>query len=1132
MLHSIIHHLPIGWAGRFALLRLASQWRSLLTVTIGSILVATIGASIPLYTGAIAQVGMIQNFEQQPPSEIHIATRIAVKGADADAEGQNLDAQWTAYTEQLQAESDAVFGGKLRGWVAQLSSFAEMQPTLVMQNGEDIPARLRVAHYPDELIQIVEGTAPHELSNDPDTDIEAALNITVASQLGLNVGDVITLDQRGWESSHLIRVRITGLAIPNEDLALLPLDPLRVGASRDGEVESNLLTTRQSFLMVAAEFLPDVSFTEQWWLLFDHERLSFSDVEIAQDALNDFNRGSIDLLDSSDPNRNFKYDTRLIPILDDYQEEVTVLNAPFGLLLLQVAALALFFLVVMAALVRRAERREVAMLQSRGAYNWQIVFLRGLEALTISVITVMVAPFIARELLIWIVPVLTPIEALSLDLKASAFIYAAGAGVASWLVLMATLRPILHLPLVLAGGSNVRSDSQLWWQKYHLDIVLVIIGIGALWRLIQTDSALTTTQLGEVQADPLLLLTPTLLLVALGSILLRLFPMISGLSAQILTRRTQFESALATWQVSREPTHYGRITFLLMLAIGIGWLATSFQATLSRSQQDRAAYAAGADVRFSEYDSELDAKHVRSSEFYESLEGVADTALTSRYFISNMSNDREQSIPGQVLGVNPMQDMAFWRDDLGEIAQPPALEHEAVGRALPFIPSKLGFWVRLDVARPDLTGTVNYIPQANPAAFAEFTIRLRDESGHYRLVDLSYGTSPEPLPEHWHYVEADLSEIPLHGQIRLENIRWRFWFGTFFINPRIYNRLSVSNLTLYDAEGNAIVLDWFLSDDSWELLYDAGSTLADVEAERVPAPDEPNRMIYQMRWRQVGGRSFLGLNLNYPRPEPVPAIISRRMMEVNNLLPGSTFNPGRIDGTDVIFEVVGTTDYYPTLYPDSQFFVLADLESLIYAINYRPGAASYPNEAWIKLDPNSSASAFLDDLSEQSPHQVLGKVVTLEETVNEIETDTLLAGLIGLLYLAFGVALTLSVISLFTYTALTVQRRKTEFGVLQALGLSSTRVVVSIALEQVIVMSIAVVLGVFLGAVMSSQVLPSLAAGTTGGAATPPFLIQIEMTQLVQYAAAMVGVLVITFGGNLWLVRRLSLSETLRFGEE
>src|SRR5262249_26463830 len=128
-----------------------------------------------------------------------------------------------------------------------------------------------------------------------------------------------------------------------------------------------------------------------------------------------------------------------------YERSVQSLNAPFGLLLLQVGALVLFFLLVTAALVRRSERREIGMLQSRGATSRQITVIRGIEALAICVLAALVAPILAQQLLIAITPFFARYTGLPLQLTSAAFAYSAVAAFFAFVALMFTLRPVLNL---------------------------------------------------------------------------------------------------------------------------------------------------------------------------------------------------------------------------------------------------------------------------------------------------------------------------------------------------------------------------------------------------------------------------------------------------------------------------------------------------------------------------------------------------------------------------------------------------------------------------------------------------------------------------------------------------------------
>lgn len=62
----MLGRLPLAWAGRLAVRRLSAQWRSLLTVIVGTLLSAAVGALIPLYLTTVAQVSMVERFSQLP----------------------------------------------------------------------------------------------------------------------------------------------------------------------------------------------------------------------------------------------------------------------------------------------------------------------------------------------------------------------------------------------------------------------------------------------------------------------------------------------------------------------------------------------------------------------------------------------------------------------------------------------------------------------------------------------------------------------------------------------------------------------------------------------------------------------------------------------------------------------------------------------------------------------------------------------------------------------------------------------------------------------------------------------------------------------------------------------------------
>jgi len=1152
-----------------ALLRLAAQWRSLLTIIVGVLLTAVIGANAPLYTAAIAQLGMVQRLEQQPADKVNILTRFSTNGAETE-----IEPLWTALDGDVRRAVSEAFNSSFPGWMTMTAAWGETSPMFVVVNGEDVPeSKLRAAYYDgwEDRINVVDGTLPVDVGDGADVDIEAALLADVGASLGIRVGDVITLDQRGWETSVPVRARVTALVTPNEpvDAYWMHPSPLRVDAGATSE--ANVLTTRNSFIRVAQEFIPQTMTQLGWRVLFDPTELPYSTIPQATAALKLLN-SDLDVQFAAQ-GANLVFTTQLGALLTQYLSEISYLNAPFGLLLLQIGALVLFFLVVMVALVRRGERREIAMLQSRGAFDRQIVLLRGMEALVICGIAALVAPLIARQLLTWLAPAFAGVEHMPLVLDATPFVYAGIAGVLALLVLVGSLRPVLRLPLILAGGSAARGDKQSWWQRYYLDVVLLVIGSAALFRLVTTDSPLAQTALGNIQADPLLLLAPALLFVALGSITLRLFPVLADAAARYFSVQRGLSGALAAWQVSREPAHYGRITFLLALAIGVGWFATSFQATVKQSQQDQAEYAVGADVRLTERDNALKVDRVQPSSSYLAQPDVEAASSATRLENVNFSLSGGALNSGTILGVDgaTFNQTAYWRDDLGKLGLPPAVELLQPGAVLPITPARIGVWVQVQqqiVEIVDGEESVRFIVTI-PLAIHDmhFFARVHDETGAYilvplqavqvegaeEIVDLSQfnlNTSQFMTPEAyqaeserlanltrnlsgWVYLEGALPAVP-QGETRLDMLYWTSHISgaSFVINSvrgTALHMLNLSELTLIDEAGTTTPFD-ILNEGEWEAVLDGSQSAAAGTFSSQPEGRPAGRSV---RWTQYSDRATFGIALNYPEIERIPAIISAPYAAETNLPQGASFDLF-YNRLRLRFSMLDTTRYYPTLYADRAPFLIADQAALLYALNRYPGTAIHANEAWLRLTPGVSSNEYVEQarVAGTENDRPIARAITLDDALASLQTDALSLGLIGLLFIAFAVALALSAISLLTYTALTLQVRRNEFAVLRALGAASQRLITSIALEQAFVFVMALLLGALLGFLLSKQVLPTLAFSTTGGAITPPFIVQVETPVLLQYGLILLVVLALVLLGSLLLVRRLSLAQALRYGEE
>jgi hypothetical protein len=1141
-----------GWAVEFSAYRLAARWRAALMVIVGVTLAALIGANIPLYTDAVLQIGMLESIRALPEEDVNIHSWVSVAN-------RQLDPQWAQLDADVQVLARTQLSDPYPNWVTQALNGAEALP-LPVENAPQ-KTRLRLAYYDhwQDRVTLVSGTWPQPPADDA-ADLEAALPVSAASELNLAAGDVVVLYNAADKGSLPIRVRIAGLILetdPENGYWFSP-SPLRLDSSLEWALETNLLTTRDDFLRVVPQAIPDASTWIIWRFVFDYSYLPFQQVSAVIEHFQAFKQQMAAVIgDQGAPAHRLVYQQNVIAPLKDYQDEVRVLRAPFGLVLIQIGTLVLFFLFVIVSLAQRGERREIALMQSRGAFDAHIVILRGVEGLIVCAAAVMAAPWLARGMLVWFVPTLMDTDRLSLAMDGQAFAFAALAAGAALIVLLMSLRPVLRLPLITGGGSTVRSASRLWWQRYYLDVVLMIIGLAALWRLLSSNSVLTVTASGEQRADPLLLIAPSLLFLALGSILLRLFPVIMGLIARAWASRPGLAGVLASWQVSRDPIHYAHITFLLALSIGMGWFATSFQATILASQRDRADYRVGADMRLTEYDTAQETARARPLAAYVETPGVAAAAQAWRQTDVGVTVDGLSFDGGDILAVdhNAIGRVAYWRDDLGPLPHIAGSDLPVTGAALPVIPQRIGFWARLDVS-----GAEGYVPDLFRLLSAiDLKLRVRDERGTFfylrcapveieGLDRADVAASVEraltigrrsfylyPSPEEstfisalealsgWVYFEADLQGVRNAQRLDLLSVKYMP-----YVQDSLEWRLLLTDPDLFGQDGEPVALRVA---DQWSINADA--RIAAV-ATRVSTGEtrhgEPLREIaWTMRARQDGHFSVL---VNYPAlADPIPALVSPAFARLNNLAPGLTFSLP-VTGMRQTFIVTDVIRYYPTLYDDIRPYMVADLDTLLYAVNRQEGRVYYPDETWVKLAPGFAAPDMLQRLTLHASATHVTNELTRQQALDDIANAPLALGLIGLLYLSSAGVLVLSVITLLSYAALTAQARQFEFGVLRSLGMPSGHLVMSLAVEQLFVMGTAVVLGGIIGAVLSQRILPALASGITTDSVTPPFLIRTETQTMFQFGVVIAAVLILVLALSLMLMRRLSLSQALRIGEE
>jgi len=131
-----------------------------------------------------------------------------------------------------------------------------------------------------------------------------------------------------------------------------------------------------------------------------------------------------------------------------------------------------------------------------------------------------------------------------------------------------------------------------------------------------------------------------------------------------MTRTAGPGVTLGLWQLTRSPARYTQLALLVVMATAVGTFAATYGRTTSVSQEERAMYAVGSDVRLTGLGSLGRAFSADVVQQLEQVEGIdkAATAFRGAYSLGPLAN---VSPNVNVLGLDPLStpDLVWFRDD-------------------------------------------------------------------------------------------------------------------------------------------------------------------------------------------------------------------------------------------------------------------------------------------------------------------------------------------------------------------------------------------------------------------------------------------------------------------------------------
>ncbi|MGH3015674.1 MAG: FtsX-like permease family protein, partial [Gaiellaceae bacterium] len=568
---------------------------------------------------------------------------------------------------------------------------------------------------------------------------------------------------------------------------------------------------------------------------------------------------------------------------------------------------------------------------------------------------------------------------------------------------------------------------------------------------------------------------------------------------------------------------------LLTLALAIGLFAAAYGSTWLRSQEDRAAYEAGADARVvpDERTGSIQPLHLASA--YRGLDGV-DAVLPVV--------ERPLDVPGASQPVN------LRAVDASRLA---ALVHP-----------------RPDLTDRPLAELMRPLAAAGPQlASIELPAGARRISVTASLTMQRLPTDPPGIPVR--FLVGDLHSLGLVVQ-DADGLLYRLRAGDLTADGRS-RRLQVElggGASAGSAPAHPLTLV------AVELRVDAGfgqtrgGTLAveSLSADSTPV-DAGHAAAWTVRPGEIphasvppevrgvrGGEDALFLldfatgaragacppfcsslqvtftatpGANEP-PEAVRAVVTDRFLDDTGSDVGQAVALGP-DGSSLA--VTGSVHDFPTLPPEIGG-VVVDLRTYVAALYLGTGEVAAPS-SWL-IDTKPGREREVARLLRAPPFSS-SEVADRAGIADRLTRDPVALGISGALSLGFVAAAVFAVVGFAVSAAVSTAERTTEFAVLRSLGLSDRQLSAWLALEGGIVAALALAGGIVLGALVAWLVLPYVSLAGEGGRPFPEVVVELPWEAVAILTGSLLAALAIVLAVQILLLRRLALGPALRAGE-
>ena len=450
-----------------------------------------------------------------------------------------------------------------------------------------------------EHIDLVEGRLPETLTGGSGP-VEVLVSLKLANDLGLESGSTYLLYEPGEAAAPPFQMDmlVTGIWIPTD-----PADSFWFYSPESFD-KKPLIPEGTLFGLVAASLNLPVN-EAAWQLSFDGSQVYSEHVNgLLRDIQRVQNQAAALL-----PNTTL--DISPAQALRQYSSQSSGLTGLLFIFSAPVLGLVLFFLGLVASMLVQRQRNEIAVLRSRGASRSWVAAIYLLEWSLLGAFALLIGPWLGQSLAQLVGRTQSFLDFsrnpdLTTRLTLNTFGFSLIAVVLALLLSALPAWQAGRYTIVSYKQEQARARQRPFWQRAYLDLLLLAPALYGLYTLRQStgESSIRlfgrTVLSGSPFENPILFLLPTIFIISLSLLFLRLLPRLISALAWLSAHLPNTVPVLALRQLSRSSGAHTGPLLLMVITLSLAGFVASMAQTFDRSIQDNVYYQIGADLNLVE----------------------------------------------------------------------------------------------------------------------------------------------------------------------------------------------------------------------------------------------------------------------------------------------------------------------------------------------------------------------------------------------------------------------------------------------------------------------------------------------------------------------------------------------------